>query len=126
MMDNISLHWRQPTGIFRSSDRITVSARPMECPGKLSEFHFSTSRHHLDRCPVVFASKYETNRSMRFPGPVNKVDVAPVCNSTGSFPLTPFWQYRIENCQSVTAHFCEQYQPISGNVSGLMASISDQ
>jgi hypothetical protein len=58
----------QPTGIFRSSDRITFSMRPMEYPGKSPEFHCSAPYHHVHRCPAVFVSRYETNRSPRLPG----------------------------------------------------------
>jgi hypothetical protein len=54
------------------------------------------------------------------PSPVNKVAAAPFCTSNGPFPLTQFWPYGVENCQSMIAHFCEQHQSISWNVQGLM------
>jgi hypothetical protein len=60
------------------------------------------------------------------PDPVNKVDAAPFCTSNESLPLARFWRDGIENCQSVTTNFCEQYQPIWWNVPGLTASRSDQ
>jgi hypothetical protein len=87
---------------------------------------------------------------MRLPSPVNKMDAASFAFQMGHFVWHNFgsmavwqygsmavwqygsmavWQYGIENCQSVTAHFCKfckQYQPISWNVPGLMASMSDR
>jgi hypothetical protein len=69
MMDNNSLHLRQPMSIFQSGDRMTFSARPMQCLGKSSEFHFSARRHHLHRCHAVIASKHHTDTSLRLPGP---------------------------------------------------------
>jgi hypothetical protein len=42
-----------------------------------------------------------------------------------SFPLTQFWQYGIKNCQNIIVNLCEQYQPTSCNIPGLMVSISD-
>jgi hypothetical protein len=74
----------------------------------------------------VFASRRQTNRSLRLPGSVNQVELAPFCTSSESFPPTHFWRRGIENCQSITTNFCEQYQRISWNILGLMASISDQ
>jgi hypothetical protein len=125
-MGNSSLPLQQPTGIFRSRDRMTFSVGSMECPGKSSRFHFSAPRHHLHRCHIVFASRYQTLRSLRLPGPVNQVDAVLFCFPKGSFPLAQFWPYDIENCERVTANFCEQYQPISYNVPGLVALRSDQ
>jgi hypothetical protein len=79
----------------------------MEWPGNASEFHFSDPRHHLHRYPAVFASRHETNRSLRLPGPVNKVDAAPSCTSNRSFLLAQIWRYGIENGQSVIANLYE-------------------
>jgi hypothetical protein len=126
MMDNSPLQLRQPTGIFRSSDRMTVSAQAMQCHGNSSEFRFSAPRHHVHRCPAVFTSRHPTNRSLRLPGSVNKVHTAPFCTSNRSFPLAQFWRDGIENCQSVNAQFSVEHPPISSNVPGLMTSISDQ
>jgi hypothetical protein len=49
MIDNRSVHLRQPTGFFRPSDLMAFSACPMERPGKASEFHFSAPRDHFNR-----------------------------------------------------------------------------
>jgi hypothetical protein len=43
-----------------------------------------------------------------------------------SFPVRQFWQDDIENWQNGTVNLCEQYQPISRTILGLMASIFDQ
>jgi hypothetical protein len=90
MMEISSLHLGQPTGILRSTDQVTFSARPMECAGKSSEFHFLAPHHHLHRCPAVFASRRQTNRNLRLPSWVNRMDAAPFCASNGSVPLRQF------------------------------------
>jgi hypothetical protein len=93
MMDNSPLHLRQPTGIFRCSDRMTFSARLMECPGRSLEFHFSAPRHRLHDT-LQFLLQDMKHFSVRLPCPVNKMNAAPFYTSNGSFPLGQFWRYR--------------------------------
>jgi hypothetical protein len=125
MMDNHSLPLRQPTGIIRPSNRMTFSARPMESLNNRQNFTFQLLVI-LTLMSYSFCFKTPNKQKYAIAGSGEQDACVTFCTSNGSFTLRQLWLYDIKNCQSATANFCAQYQPISWNVPGLMASISDQ
>jgi hypothetical protein len=96
---------------------MTFSRRPTNDVENLQHFAFQLLvMTYID--VLLLASRNQTSRNMTLPDSVNKVDAVSFYISNRSFPLIQFFWYGIENYQSMTINFHEQYQSILWNISG--------